>query len=159
MADNVVDNFYTYGILKEDGNKLDKNFVRVIRQSNDFSIQTKNTINGIYFAKVPLVQKEQVCLIDNNTSFNDLIYDPSSGYKQDRLKVLGYLTEWDGSQSIPGFVFSVANIKEWTAFTDYAMSDVVKYKQYFYTANKKLKGSSKFIDDDWTRLDLSLIHI
>ena len=153
VADNVVDNFYTYGILKEDGNKLDKNFVRVIRQSNDFSIQTKNTINGIYFAKVPLVQKEQVCLIDNNTSFNDLIYDPSSGYKQDRLKVLGYLTEWDGSQSIPGFVFSVANIKEWTAFTDYAMSDVVKYKQYFYTANKKLKGSSKFIDDDWTRLD------
>ena len=153
VADDVVNNFYSYGILKEDGNKLDKNFVRIVRQSNNFSIVTKNTINGIYFAKVPLVQKEQVCLIDNNTSFSDLIYDPASGYKQDRLKVLGYLTEWDGSQSIPGFVFSVANTKDWTAFTDYAMSDVVKYKQYYYTATKKLKGSASFVDADWSRLD------
>ena len=118
VADNVIDNFYSYGILKEDGNKLDRNFLRIVRQANNFSLLTKNTVNGIYFAKVPLVQKEQVCLIDNTTSFNDLIYDPASGYKQDRLKVLGYLTEWDGSQSIPGFVFSVANIKEWTQFTD-----------------------------------------
>ena len=33
------------------------------------------------------------------------------------------------------------------------MSDVVKHKQFYYTANKKLKGSATFIDDDWTRLD------
>ena len=94
-----------------------------------------------------------MCLLDNSTSFSDLIYDPASGYKQDRLKVLGYLTEWDGSQSIPGFVFSVANIKEWTQYTDYSMSTVVKHKQFYYTANKKLKGSATFVDADWTRLD------
>ena len=108
--------------------------MRIIRQANNFSLLTKNTVNGIYFCKVPLVQKEQVCLLDNSTSFSDLIYDPASGYKQDRLKVLGYLTEWDGSQSIPGFVFSVANIKEWTQYTDYSMSTVVKHKQFYYTA-------------------------
>ena len=153
VADDVVNNFYSYGILKEDGNKLDKNFLRIVRQANNFSLLTKNTVNGIYFCKVPLVQKEQVCLLDNSTSFSDLIYDPASGYKQDRLKVLGYLTEWDGSQSIPGFVFSVANIKEWTQYTDYSMSTVVKHKQFYYTANKKLKGSATFIDADWTRLD------
>ena len=33
------------------------------------------------------------------------------------------------------------------------MSDVVKYKQFYYTANTKLKGSATFVDADWTRLD------
>ena len=100
---------------------------------------TKNTINGIYFAKVPLVQKEHVCLLDNKTAFSDLIYDPASGYKQDRIKMLGYLTEWDGSLNIPGFDFDEAKVKILATYTDYAMSDVVKHKQFYYTAIPKIK--------------------
>ena len=132
--------------------------MRIIRQANNFSPLTKNTVNGIYFVKF-LVQKEQVCLLDNSTSFSDLIYDPRYGYKQDRLKVLGYPTEWDGSQRFRGFVFSVANIKEWTQYTDYSMSDVVKHKQFYYTANKKLKGPATFVDADWTRLDGAIVTL
>ena len=152
-ADNVVENFYAYGILKEDGFKLDKNFMRIIRDDNLFELTTKNTINGIYFVKIPLIQKEHVCLIDNITAFNDLIYDPASGYKQDRIKVLGYITEWTGGQSIPGFIHAEAKITEWQPYTDYAMSDVVKYKEFYYTANSKLKGTQKFENENWKRLD------
>lgn len=72
-TDNVVENYYSYGVLKEDGNKLDRTNLRIVRKSNTFELFTKNTVNGIYFAKVPLVQKEHVCLIDNTTVFNDLI--------------------------------------------------------------------------------------
>ena len=152
-TDNVINNFYTYGILKEDGNKLEKNQIRVLRDSNRFELLLKNTINGIYFAKIPVVQQENVCVIDNSTSFNDLIFDPASGYKQDRIKVLGYLTEWDGSGNIPGFIFDEAKTKNWSPYTDYAMSDVVKHKQFYYTANKKLKGVAVFRDEDWRKLD------
>jgi len=152
-TDNVIDNLYAGGVLKEDGDTLDKNFLRITRKSNRFELFTKNTINGIYFAKIPLVQKEHVCLLDNSTDFNDLIYDPPSGYKQDRIKVLGYLTDWDGSLNIPGFVFDEAYTKEWTPYTDYAMSDIVKHKQFYYTANTKLKGTAQFNADDWRRLD------
>ena len=152
-TDNVVDNFYSYGILKEDGSNLDKNYIRISRESNRFELFTKNTINGIYFAKIPLVEKEHICLIDNVTDFNDLIYDPASGYKQDRIKVLGYLTEWDGSLNIPGFFFDEAKIKLWSPYTDYAMSDVVKYKQFYYSANSKLKGTAEFSSSDWRKLD------
>ena len=84
----ILDNFYSYGVLKEDGNNLDKNFVRVTRDRNVFELLLKETINGIYFCKIPVVQKENVCVIDNTTTFNDLIFDPASGYKQDRIKVL-----------------------------------------------------------------------
>jgi hypothetical protein len=152
-TDNVVDNFYSHGVLKEDGNNLSKQNLRITRQSNLFELFTKNTINGIYFAKIPVVQKEHVCLIDNVTEFNDLIYDPASGYKQDRIKMLGYITEWDGSLNIPGFVFDEAKVTEWSPYTDYAMSDVVKHKEFYYTANSKLKGTQEFNDTDWRRLD------
>ena len=152
-TDNVLDNFYSYGVLKEDGNNLDKNFVRVTRDRNVFELLLKDTINGIYFCKIPVVQKENVCVIDNTTTFNDLIFDPASGYKQDRIKVLGYLTEWDGSGVSPGFIFDEAKIQEWAPFTKYAMSDVVKHKQFYYTANSKLKAVEKFNEEDWRRLD------
>jgi len=152
-TDNVIENYYSYGVLKEDGNKLDRVNLRIVRKSNTFELFTKNTINGIYFAKVPLVQKEHVCLIDNTTSFNDLIYDPASGYKQDRIKMLGYVTEWDGSLNIPGFVFDEAKVVLWEPYTDYSMSDVVKHKQFYYTANTKLKGTTEFNDNNWRKLD------
>ena len=125
--------------------------VVLLRESNKLLL--KETINGIYFCKIPVVQKENVCVIDNTTTFNDLIFDPASGYKQDRIKVLGYLTEWDGSGVSPGFIFDEAKIQEWTPFTKYAMSDVVKHKQFYYTANKKLKALEKFNEEDWRRLD------
>ena len=33
------------------------------------------------------------------------------------------------------------------------MSDVVKHKQFYYTANKKLKATEKFNEEEWRRLD------
>ena len=41
VVHDVVNNFYSYGIHKEDGNKLDRNFLRIIRQANNFSSLTK----------------------------------------------------------------------------------------------------------------------
>ena len=154
VGDNVFDNFYDYTLFKEDGTKLDKEFVRVVKQYNDYEIITKNTVNGIYYAKIPLVQKEHVVLIDNKTIFNDIIYDVESGYRQDRLKVLGYITaNWTGGLNVPGFIYDQANVIEWSPYTDYVMSDIVKHKEFYYTAKSKIKGSAKFIDKDWDRLD------
>ncbi len=39
------------------------------------------------------MQKEHVVLIDNTTVFNDTIYDPEVGYRQERIKVVGYRTD------------------------------------------------------------------
>ena len=46
--------------------------------------------------------------------FNDTIYDPEPGYRQERIKVLGYrTTNWDGSLNIEGFVYDQATIEDW----------------------------------------------
>ena len=61
-TDNVLDNFYSYGVLKEDGNNLDKNFVRVTRDRNVFELLAKDTINGIY-SQDSVVQKKKTFVL------------------------------------------------------------------------------------------------
>ena len=152
-ADNVFDNFYDYAVLKADGTKIARDKLSVVRQNNDFTLSVKNTSDGIYFVKIPLIQKEHVILIDNVTVFNDVIYDLAPGYRQDRIKVIGYVvSDWNGSLNIPGFVYDEVKIKEWQAFTDYNMSDVVKYKQFYYSANDRITGSNTFNDSEWSQL-------
>jgi len=50
-------------------------------------------------------------LLDNTTDFNDTIYNPSTGYRQERIRVNGYRSDnWNGGLNIPGFVYDDANI-------------------------------------------------
>ena len=80
--------------MKADGKKLKRNFSTTKRDSlNEFGLQVKNSADGIYHIKLPLVQREHVLIIDNKTVFNDIIYDIAPGYRQERIKVLGYRTE------------------------------------------------------------------
>lgn len=153
-ADNLFELRSQYEILKEDGRKIEKENLRIVRQDNHFELLTKNTINGIYFARIPVVQKEHVCILNNTTVFNDVIYQPEAGYRQERLKVLGYISaDWNGSSSVPGFVFDKATVEDWIPFKNYTASALIKYKQYYYSARNKVEGSADFDSKNWVRLD------
>jgi hypothetical protein len=151
VVDNIFDNFYDYTLLKADGQKLQEDFANTIRSSqNEFGLTLKNTADGIYFVKLPLVQKEHVCLLDNTTVFNDTIYNPGPGYRQQRVRVLGYRSvDWNGSINIPGFTLDNVKITNWEENIDYNISDVVYYKTRYYSAKYKIPGATEFNDDDW----------
>ena len=155
VVDNVFDTFYDYSLIKADGTKLRKEFTNISRNvDNKFSITLKNTADGIYAVKLPLVQTEHVIILDNETAFKDVIYDLEPGYRQERIRVIGYrAAEWSGSLSIPGFIYDDAVVTEWTAWRDYAIGDVVKYKEFYYTATKKISGSEIFDSAVWYRLN------
>ena len=154
-VDNIFDNFYGYSLLKSDGKKLVEEFTRISRQEpNKFKIRPKSTGDGVYAVQIPLVQKEHVVLLDNTSVFGDVIYQPVTGYRQDRIKVFGYrTTDWDGSLNIPGFVYNEANITEWQQWKDYSIGDTVKYKEFYYTADSKIPGEENFDLTKWIRLD------
>lgn len=154
VVDNVFDTFFGYSVLKADGKKLKDDFLKIYKeQDNTFSMYTINTADGIYAVKLPLVQKEHVVLLDNKTVFGDVIYDLEPGYRQERIKVLGYRTDaWNGSLNIPGFIFDNARPKLWEAWKDYTIGDIVKYKEFFYSADKKVSGKEFFNASDWNRL-------
>jgi hypothetical protein len=153
IVDNINDSFYEYSVYKQDGIILDPSFVTTIRKDNNFTIRPRNTADGIYHVTLNLVQKEHVILLDDVTVFNDVIYDQVQGYRQERIKVIGYRTGgWLGSFSIPGFIYDNAVVTEWTQWKDYALSDTVKYKEFYYSAKQNVPGSEEFDPTNWNRL-------
>ena len=153
-VDNIVDGFYGYTILKADGEKIKEEYLSISREDNEFKLSLVSTADGIYNIKLPLIQIEHVVLLDNKTVFNDIIYDRAPGYRQERIKVLGYRTaDWTGSFDIPGFIYDEAKVTEWAPYTDYALGDIVKYKEFFYAANERVLGSELFDSNSWRILD------
>lgn len=151
VVTDITDDFNGYEIFKVDGQPIAYNLINSYREDNAVSYASPE--NGIFGASFYLVQKEQIVIIDNRTLFNDTIYNPESGYKQDRIKVAGYIsTNWNGSFDVPGFVFDQAIIKNWEMWTNYAIGDVVKYKEFYYAAIGLILGTEHFNPIDWTKI-------
>ena len=153
IVDNIFDDFYGYLIKDDTNNTLDTNFGSVLRYDNDFSITTEATDKGLYNIRLPLVQKEHVVLLDNVTIFNDVIYQPKTGFRQERIKVVGYRSDnWNGGLNIPGFVYDDAKVETWEPWKKYDIGSLVKYKQFYYVAIFKDFGSQEFDATNWYRL-------
>ena len=156
----VVDDIYAgtnaSGLIKSDGRILNSEYIKISRyEENIFKLESNsNTADGLYAIKIPIVQKEHVVLIDNTSIFGDVIYQPATGYRQDRIKAFGYrTTEWNGSLNIPGFLYSEIITTEFVSWKDYAVGDIIKYKEFYYSANKNISGVELFNNNDWTQLD------
>ncbi len=154
VVDDITSPFRDYSVYRVDGQKLEPEFIAVYRKDNEFTIEPENTTYGIFGVTLYLVQKEHIVVLDNTTLFNDTIYDPEAGYRQDRVKVLGYVTSnWNGGFEIPGFIYDRAVINAWEPWTDYKLGDIIKHKEFYYSAKKFLVGTETFNDDDWVLLE------
>lgn len=150
VVDDLTNVFYEYSILKADGSTLSSKYISVVREENDFKLSTMNTTDGIYFVRLNLVQKEHTVVFENYTLFNDVIYDTETGYRQRRVKLLGFITDnWNGDIFSPGFVYDEANITTWQKYTDYSAGDVVFYAGNYYTAIARVTGTETFESVKW----------
>lgn len=154
VIDNLLDGFYDYQVLKADGKPLLPEFIDVSRDFRNFTISTTNTVDGVYYLKLYGVVKEHVAVFDDRTVFNDVIYDKTSGYRQERIKSLGFrTTDWDGNYTSPGFLFDNVNIDVWQPFKDYRLGDIVSYKSFIWVSQFNQSGSSTFDDENWSKID------
>jgi hypothetical protein len=154
VVDNILDSFYDYQVLKNDGVPLQPRYINVSRDFQEVSVSTANTTDGIYFLRMHFVLKEHIAIFDDRTVFNDVIYDKPTGYRQERIKSRGFRTvDWDGDYTSPGFLFDNVNIQVWQPFTDYKLGDIVSYKSYNWTSKYNQLGSVEFQDAAWTKLD------
>ena len=156
QVDNVLDSFYEYSIYNAGGNPLSRRNISTVRDSGMFELKPVDTQQGIFNAQLNVVQKEHVIVFDDKSVFGDIIYDQEAGYRQDRLKLIGFkTTEWDGDLYSPGFIYDQAKIAPWAQFKDYNLGDVVQYKTKFYTAKSFLAGSETFDYTRWIYLEAS----
>jgi hypothetical protein len=153
VVDNVLDSFYDYSLLKASGQPFPHQNFSLNRESNVCTISTKNTAEGLYFARLNLVQKEHTIVMKNSSMFGDVIYDIETGYRQSRIKLAGFITgEWNGDFLSPGFVYDEALISGWQSYTDYSIADVVKFSGSYYSANENIPGTATFDFTKWNLL-------
>lgn len=153
VVNDIYSSFYDYTVLKQDGNILEPKFINSDRSFSKFSLSPFDTSDGIYFISLDLVSKEHVLVLDDNTIFNDTIYDRVTGYRQERIRAVGYKTsDWQGDFLIPGFVYDRVTVKNWEPWTDYFIGESVKYKEFYYSAIGNIPGKLDFDPNDWNRL-------
>jgi len=153
VVDNVANPFYEYSVLKADGAPLSIQNISTSREEEQFTISTKNTSDGIYFVRLNLIQKEHTIVLNNKTLFNDVIYDNLTGYKQRRIKLIGFVTDgWNGDIFSPGFIYDEAKISTWSQYQNYSIGEVVFYAGNYYSANEKIVGSEQFNFNQWNIL-------
>jgi len=155
VVDDITNSFNGYEIFKVDGTPLESVFINSYREDTAVSYSSRTT-DGIYGASFFLVQKEQVVILNNSTMFNDTIYNPPTGYRQERIKVSGYVSaNWYGGFDVPGFIFDEAIINDWQPWQDYNLGDIVKYKQFYYSADTFVKGTEFFVPSSWVKLNIA----
>ena len=141
-----------YTITDAGGRTIDKKDISTKRVGTTFGITSKTPEQGIYNASMNAVQKEHILLFDNQTVFSDIIFQLNTGFRQQRLRMVGWKTgEWNGDYYAPGFVFDAAQVTKWLANTDYQNGDTVEYQAGFYVAKTNHNSSNTFDINQWQK--------
>jgi len=132
----------------------------VYRNDTEFNVKTLNQGDTISFFRGNLSTFEHVVLFDNITVFNDVIYNLTTGLRQQRIYVKGSKTaEWNGQVNAAGFILNQDNIEEWKENVKYNKGTIVKFKNDYYIADKTvILPSVKFNYNDWMKTDYEMIQ-
>ena len=159
IVDEITNSFNGNRILDNDGKTLQNKDYTTYRSDTAFELILKDTNKGIHLVDLVIVQYEHTIVFDNTTVFNDVIYEPSLGNRQYRMKISGFKTrDWNGSLYAPGFMINHVPIEEWQSIHDYYKGDIVKHKNLFYTARQFIPGSTKFNTSSWYEISGTMLN-
>jgi hypothetical protein len=155
----IEDSQYGSKVLDQNFGLIKNNNYTVVRTPNTFKLSLNNSASVIAYVEVNLVQYEHALVFDNLTVFNDVIYQPESGSRQYRLKLVGQKTAgWDGSLSPAGFIYNSGVVDTWNQGRDYLKGDLVEYKNQYYTALQDVAANPAFQFQFWQQIDASQIQ-
>lgn len=90
------------------------------RLENRFSVTSTNG-QAIAYANLRYTSYENLVILDNVSIFADLIYNPTTGARQNRVNVVAMTTtEWNGTLNAQGFILNQDNVQEWAPNRKYA---------------------------------------
>jgi hypothetical protein len=96
---------------------------------------------------------EHVIIFDNTTVFNDVLYNLTTGLRQQRILVKGKKTaQWNGQVNAAGFILNQDNIQNWQENVKYTKGTIVKYKNDYYMADAiVILPSTTFDYNQWIK--------
>jgi len=159
----VVDNIFTQTqqsvLVDQNRNQLDTRNLNIVRLENTFSVEPLNgeSLSGV---DLKFTNYEHLIVLNNQSVFGDLIYEPITGARQSRLNLIAVTTtEWNGALDAQGFILNRDNIQEWTGLRTYAKGELVKYKNQYWSAATIVQPSEKFNFNDWYQSDYTQIEL
>lgn len=158
----VVDNIYLYGpeniILNQNRQPLPSSELVINRIGNLFRA-TSVSSNTINYLNLRFTSYEHLVILDNVSIFADLIYQPVTGARQDRVRVSGWLSAgWTGLVDAPGFVLNQDNIGEWMPNRKYSKGQIVLFKDEYWAASTIIQPSQAFDYSLWIKSDYNQIQ-
>ena len=128
------------------------------RDGNTFTINSTDN-QTISFLHLRFTNYENIVVLDNVSIFADLIYDPVTSARQDRIKVVASMTtEWNGQLDAQGFILNQNNVKEWVPNRKYTKGEIVLYKNTYWSAQTIVQPKLLFDYNDWVKSNYSVIQ-
>jgi hypothetical protein len=159
----VVDSIQTQTseniLLDQNRRELPARNLNITRIDNTFTVEPL-TDQTLSYIDVKYTAYEHMIVIDNVSVFGDLIFNPTTGARQSRLKLTAVTsTEWNGSVDAQGFILNRDNVEEWTGLRVYSKGEVVKYKNAYWSAATIVQPSTTFNFNDWLQSDYTQIDL
>jgi len=159
VVDGIVTETTENLLLDQNSNELPTRSLNVIRLGNTFTIQPLTT-QTISYVNLRFTNYEHMIVLDNQSVFGDLIYNPTTGARQSRLTLVAVTTsDWNGSVDTPGFVLNQNNVEEWTGLKTYPKGQIVKYKNVYWQALTIVQPSEKFNFNAWAQSNYNQIDL
>jgi hypothetical protein len=159
---SVVDSLNIYSpeniILNQNRQPLPASDLVIDRIDNFFKVRSLSS-NTINFLNLQFTAYEHLLVLDNRSIFADLIYQPVTGARQNRILVSGSLSgDWNGTVNAPGFVLNQDNIVEWVPTRKYAKGEIVLFKDEYWTSSTIIQPSQEFNYSLWIRSDYDQVQ-
>lgn len=158
VIDQIQNSPQSTRVLDTGYNFIKYNNFSVTRTDNTFTLTT-TLGQTIALAVLDVVEYEHVLIFDNTTVFNDVIYVPSLGNRQYRLKLIGQKTgSWTGALNPAGFIYNSPTVDTWQPGVDYALGSLINFKNTYYTATQDLAATATFNPAQWQQLNSNQIQ-
>lgn len=146
-------------ILNQDSYPISLNNLSIQRDGTKFTAKTLNQGDSMSYSQFNLSNFEHGIVFDNITLFNDVIYNLTTGLRQNRINVRGTKTaEWNGTMNAYGFILNQDNVVEWSKEVKYTKGEIVKYKNKYWAALQIIEPSTIFDETKWKIVDYNNIQ-
>ena len=131
----------------------------VVREGTLFTATPLNQGDTVAYGQFNISNFEHGIVFSNVTLFNDIIYNLTTGLRQNRILTRGTKTaDWNGTIDAQGFILNQDNILEWNNTTKYTKGSIVLYKNRYWTALKVINASTVFDPALWKETDYNTIQ-
>jgi len=127
------------------------------RYGDSFTISSA-TNQTISYLDLKFTDYENMAVLDNVSIFNDLIYDPTTAERQNRVAWKASISsDWDGTLNAQGFILNQNNVIQWQPNVKYTKGEIVIYKNNYWSALNIVQPATTFDYANWVKSNYAMI--